>query len=184
MSTPPMPEPVTYVPNSDPLAAPAPTILFHGQRFGVSDAPVPFLSLMKLATLAKQQNEAQRNGQPLDPGTAGESMAILYELVRSLIVDEDWPRFERHANTVGAGMDEFEGIVRQAVEARAARPTRQPSGSPDGQQPTAPSSAAGSSGPGSSIRPGDPRVVVALEARGRPDLASVVRRAGEASTTS
>jgi len=182
MSTPSIPEPVVeYV---DDTPAPRPTLEFRGRRFGVSDAPVPFLSLMKLATLAKRQRDAAANGQAPNPADAEESMAILYDLVRSLIVDDEWPAFEAHANRVGAGMDEFQSIIQKAVEARAARPTQPPSGSPGGQPPTGPNWGGGSSAPGSSIRQGDVRVQTDLEQRGRPDLALVVKRAREASTAS
>jgi hypothetical protein len=177
-----VPEPlVEYVEDTD-TPPPVPTVEFKGRRFPVSDRAVPLLSLMKLATIAKRQAE-HPDGQP-DPADQMESMVIMYELVRSLITDQAWPEFERYANEVGAGEDDFQGLLAQATAARAGRPTQPPSGSHGGQSTTAPSSAGGSSAPGSSIRQGDPRVQETLEARGRPDLALVVVRAREASTTS
>ncbi len=189
MSTAPQrPEPLVElvdVEDTDDGAAPEPvTVGFYGQRFPIGDQPVPLLSLMKLATIAKRQRQQQANGQQPDPVDAEESMAILYELVRAMIVDAAWPRFEDHANTVGADVDDFQRFIQDAVAARGTRPTRQPSGSPGGRSTTAPSSAGGSSSPGSSVPMGSIDVQHEYEQRGRADLALVVKRAREASTTS
>ena len=174
-----IPEPVVEIVEDTP--APAPTVTFHGRRFEVSDRPVPLLSLMKLATIAKRQRQA--GGVP-NPADAEESMAILYELVRAMIADDAWPGFEDHANAVGAGEQDFQALIQQAVEARADRPTRPSFASPGGPPRTAPSSAAASSSPGSSVPQGSLDVQHDLEDRGRPDLALVVKRAREASQMS
>jgi hypothetical protein len=190
---------VEYVPDSGPAPADAvagdvidtdsdvveyaPTVELHGQRFPIADRGVPLLSQMKLATIAKRQRD-RPPGQRPDPADELESMAIMYEMVRSCIADSAWPQFEEHANTVGAGVDDLQGVIQQTVAARANRPTQPSSGSPGGRSTTAPNSAGTSSAPASSIRQGDERVQHRLEQRGRPDLALVVQRAREASTTS
>jgi hypothetical protein len=187
---------VEYVPDTGPAptAAAAPdaeedrsevlsTVELAGKRFPVSDRAVPLLSLMKLATIAKRQ-ALRPPGTPADQADEMESMSILYELVRSVITEQAWPEFEDHANTVGAGMPDLRGVIEQAAEARAARPTQPPSSSPGGPSTTAPNSAGSSSPPASSIRQGDVGVQRRLEEQGRPDLALVVQRAREASTPS
>jgi hypothetical protein len=187
---------VEYVPDTGPAptAATAPaaeedrgevlsTVELRGRRFPISDRAVPLLSMMKLATIAKRQ-ALRPPGTPADQADEMESMAILYELVRSVITEQAWPEFEDHANAVGAGMPELRGVIEQAVEARAARPTQPPSNSPGGPSTTAPNSAGSSSPPASSIRQGDVGVQRRLEEQGRPDLALVVQRAREASTPS
>jgi hypothetical protein len=173
-------ETVPDTPDADVAAQPIPTVELRGRRFPITDAPVPLLSMMKLATVAKRQ----RAGVAVSDDEGLEALSVLYELLRSLIDPAAWDDFEAHANRVGAGADEFEALIGQAVAARAERPTRPSSGSPGGQSTTGTSSAGGSSWPGSSIRQGDERVQADLEARGRPDLALVVQRAREASTTS
>lgn len=178
-AAPQIPEPVVEIVEDSP--EPAATVDFYGRPFEVSDRPVPLLSLMKLATIAKRQQQA--GGQP-NPADAQESMVILYELVRALIDPGAWPAFEDHANEVGAGENDFQRLIQDAIEARAGRPTRLSSGSPGGRSTTGPSSAGGSSSPGSSVPQGSIDVQHALEDRGRPDLALVVKRAREASTAS
>jgi hypothetical protein len=185
-AAPSIPEPIVeYVPDSDPddVVVEA-TVELRGRRFRVREQGVSLLALMKFATLAKRQ-AAKRQA---DPATSGgddmEGLAALYALLRSCIADDEWDAFEDHANDVGAGSEDLMHVVRDAVQAAAGRPTQQLSGSPAGQSTTGPSSAGTSSGRGSYVRQGDPRVQHDLEARGRPDLALVVMRAREASTTS
>jgi len=150
------------------------TVELAGKRFTVRQQGVSLLALMKFATIAKA-------GKTSDDM---EGLSALYKLLRSCIADDEWDAFEDHANDVGADGEALMHVVTDAVTAAAARPTQQPSHSQDGRSPTAASSAAGSSSPGSSIRQGDPRVQTDLERRGRPDLGLVVKRAREASTTS
>jgi hypothetical protein len=186
---------VEVVPDSGPapdvvdeageMAEWTPTVELAGKRFPVADRGVPLLSQMKLATIAKRQQNRPPGAAP-DMADEMEAMSIMYELVRSCITDEAWPEFEDHANAVGAGTSDLQHVIAQAVAARAGRPTQPSSGSPGGRSTTAPSSAGTSSAPGSSIPyvQGDIRVQRLKEAQGRPDLALVVQRAREASTRS
>jgi len=185
-AVPSIPEPVIdfeYVPDTEPEVIAA-TVDLRGRRFRVREQGVSLLALMKFATLAKRQAAKREHNPEASGGDDMEGLAALYALLRSCIADDDWQAFEDHANDVGAGSEDLMLVVKDAVAAAAARPTRQLNGSPAGQSTTAPSSAAGSSPPASSIRQGDMRVQADLEARGRPDLALVVKRAREASTRS
>lgn len=172
-ATPPLPEPsveLVEVPDSPPPRA---TVELRGRPFPISEGGVPLLSLMKLATLAKRGVDSEDL----------EGLATLYELMRSAIADDAWAEFEAYANRISATGEELMFLVRDAVQAKAARPTQPPSGSPDGRSTTAPSWAGGSSSPGSSTPVGSIEVQHELEAQGRPDLALVVKRARQASTS-
>jgi hypothetical protein len=158
----------------DDVATVVATVELAGKRFTVREQGVSLLALMKFAVIAKA-------GKTSDDM---EGLAALYKLLRSCIADDEWEAFEDHANDVGADGDAIMRVVTDAVTAAAARPTQQPSPSPGGPSATGASSAGGSSSPVSSIRQGDLRVQADLEARGRPDLGLVVKRAREASTTS
>lgn len=166
------PAPAVAVPQPAPPPPPA-TITFAGEQFRVAEQGVSLLALMELASIAKMGVDAD----------SMQGIAALYELLQACIAPEEWPRFRARALATGAGGEELMYVVRDAVQAKAARPTQPLSGSPGGRSTTGPSSAAGSSSPDLSgpIRQGDPRVQAQLEARGRPDLALVVQRAREAS---
>jgi hypothetical protein len=172
-AAPSIPEPVELVPDTEPTVE-LPTVELRGRRFHVREQGVSLLSLMRFATIAKKGLRTEDV----------EGLVALYELLQQCVHPDEWDAFEQHASQAGAGGEELIGVVRDAVQAAAKRPTQPPPGSPGGRSTIAPSSAGGSSAPGSSIRQGDPRVQAALEQRGRPDLALVVKRAGEASTTS
>ena len=148
------------------------TIVVYGREFHVSDRGLPLISLMKFATLAKK-------GLTTDDA---EGLTQVYALLQRCIAADEWEAFEEHVDDVGTDAEGLMFIIRDAVQAIAARPTQPSSGSPVGRQPTAPSSAAGSSSLDSSVRMGDIRVQRDLEQRGRPDLALVVKKAREAST--
>lgn len=176
---------VEYVDDTEPAPI-VPTVELRGKRFRVREQGVSLLALMKFATLAKRQAAKREQDPTASGGDDMEGLAALYALLRSCIHDGDWSAFEDHANDVGAGSEDLMHVVKDAVSAAAARPTQPLTGSPGGQSTTAPSSAGGSFAPDSSPRyvQGDPRVQADLEQRGRPDLALVVMRAREASTTS
>jgi hypothetical protein len=156
-----------------PAVVPAPPVVeFAGRWFRCAVPGVSTFALLEFADVAKDGLSSE----------SLEGMAALYELLRDCIDPADWPAFRAHARTSGASGESLMFVIRDAVAAVSGRPTQPPSASPGGRSTTVPSSAAGSSSPGSPIRQGDPRVQTDLEARGRPDLALVVKHAGEAST--
>jgi hypothetical protein len=169
--------------NAEELDGLARTVELKGKRFPVRAEGVSLLALMKFATVAKRQAALKA----ADPDRAGEQemegLAALYALLRSCIDPASWDQFEDHANDAGAGQEDLMRVVQQAAQA-GARPTQLPSGSPGGRSTTGTSSAAGSSSPGSSVPMGSVDVQHDLEQRGRPDMAVVVMRAREASTSS
>jgi len=166
-----------------------PTVEFHGRRFAVRER-MSLLPMMKFATIAKRQ-KAQA-GRP-DAASTGqqemEALAALYELLEQCITPEDFPAFYDHALTVCASQEDLMQLVAdagraaQSGEAREPRPTQPSSASPPGRSTTAPSSAAASSSPAASVPQGSYDVQRRLEVQGRPDLALVVMRAREASTS-
>jgi hypothetical protein len=170
----PIPEPVVeLVEDTAPDEAPVvPTVELLGARFAVREQGVSLLALMKFATVAKR-------GKTSDDM---EGLAALYALLQSCIDPAEWQAFEDHANDRGAQGEDLMGVVRDAVQAYAARPTQLPSGSPDGRSTTGTSSAGGSSSPAASVPTGSRQVQEDLERRGRPDIALVVAKAREAST--
>jgi hypothetical protein len=187
-ATPTRPEPVVELvedstpPGDEELV---PTIEFRGERFAVREH-VSLLPMMKFAMIAKRQ-KAQQNQQS-DPAAEGqremEALAALYELLQQCIAEDEFDRFYEHALVVGAGQSDLMRVVRDSVAARSGgRPTRQPSASQDGRQTTAPSSADGSSSQAWSTPQGSVDVQRDLERQGRPDMALVVMRAREASTS-
>lgn len=191
-ATPQIPEPlVEMVPDGEPVAAEVvdtlPTMEWRGRTFAVRP-DMSLLPMMQFAIIAKQHRT-----QPIPAGDTAaqgqrtmEQLAALWELLQQCVDPSSWDAFYEHGLTIGAQQAELMEAVQLAAAARAAHPTQPPSGSPAGRLTTAPSSAGTSSaqdwsGP---IRQGDPRVQRRLEQEGRPDLALVVKRAREASTTS
>lgn len=131
-------------------------IQFAGETFHLADqrAEMPLLKFAHISRQGKDANEI-------------EGLDAVYELLRSVIAEEDWDRFERAATRSRATGDELVEIAAEAVVTIANRPTSEPSTSSDGSPATNDSSAGGSSS----------AVVARLEAQGRPDLALVVRQA-------
>lgn len=176
-TAPTIPEPVVELvedlPEQDDAADVRPTVELNGKRFPVREQGVSLLALMKFATVAKK-------GKTSDDM---EGLAALYALLQSCVDPASWDEFEDHANHTGAKGEDLMGVVRDAVQALAARPTQPLSASPGGQQTTAASSAGASSSRAASVPMGSRAVQEDLERRGRPDVALVVMRAREASTS-
>lgn len=202
MGAPQIPEPlVEYVPDSDPgdvdlehvddvddaddVDAVQVTVEYAGRRYAVRER-VSLLPLMRFAVIAKQ-HAAQQHRRDDTPGADGqremEALAALYQLLQQCIDPAEFDAFFDHAVEQGAQPEDLMPVVRDAITARAARPTQPPSRSPGGQSTTGTSSAGASSWRGSSVPMGSVDVQRDLEARGRPDLALVVHRAREASST-
>lgn len=131
-------------------------IEFEGETFGLHDhvAQMPLLRFGHLARQGKDANEM-------------ESLDAIYEVLCSVIVDQDWERFQRAATRARTDGDELVEFMAAAISKIAKRPTSEPSDSSDGSPITSDSSADGSSLP----------VVARLEREGRPDLALIVKQA-------
>lgn len=133
-------------------------LTFEGQSFTLA-SKVGLMPLMKFAHIARQGVDANDM----------EGLVAIYDMLRNVIADEDWERFESHATTVRADGDDLMGLVQQAIQAISERPTERPSDSSDGPQTTSDSSAGDSSS----------RVIRRLEEQGRPSLALMVQQAQE-----
>ncbi|GAB3884592.1 hypothetical protein [Terrabacter terrigena] len=140
------------------LAAPAAVLTFQGEAFELAPR-LGMMPLLKFAHLAKQDIDSNE----LD------GLVAMYDLLRNVIADDDWQRFEEHATLVRADGDDLMEVVSQAIEAITARPTARPSDSSGGPATTRPSSADDSSS----------RVVRRLELEGRPSIALMVRQRQE-----
>lgn len=140
------------------VAAPAAVLTFEGKTFRLADK-VGAMPMMKFAHLAKQGTDANEL----------EGLVAIYDLLRSVIADEEWAAFEEHASFKRANGDDLMDVVQQAIAAIAARPTVRPSDSSVGPTTTSTSSAGDSSS----------RVVHRLEESGRPDLALLVQDSQE-----
>lgn len=101
------------------------TIELLGEEFQVADR-VGLMSLLRFAHLAKKGMTAN----DLD------AFSAIYDVLRSVIADEDWSRFEEHATLVRADTEELLGCVREAITLVSARPTNRPSGLSDGPTTT------------------------------------------------
>lgn len=134
------------------------TIEYAGERFALADR-IGLMPLMRFAHLAKSGVDSDDM----------EGLDAMYALLKQCFTDEAWGDFERAAERQRADGEELMGVVKQAIEAIAARPTGRPSDSSGGPESTSESSAGDSSSP----------VVDQLERRGRPDLALIVRQAEE-----
>lgn len=101
------------------------TIELLGETFEVADR-VGLMALLRFAHLAKKG---------LGTGDI-EAFAVIYDVLRSVIADKDWERFEEHATLVRADTEELLGCVKKAIALVTARPTKSPTDSSDGQTST------------------------------------------------
>lgn len=131
-------------------------LAWQGASFAVADK-VGLMPLLKFAHLSKKGVDANDM----------EGLSAIYDLLRSVIADDAWDRFEEHATVVRADGDDLMEVVSQAIEVISARPTDGPSDSSDGPQTVSESSADDSSS----------RVMHRLEQEGRPSLALMVQQA-------
>jgi hypothetical protein len=131
---------------------------FEGQSFALA-TKVGLMPLMRFAHLAQKGIDAADM----------DGLVAIYDLLRNVIADEDWGRFEEHASVTRADGDDLLEVVKQAMAAISERPTDRPSDSSDGPQATSDSSADVSSSP----------VIHRLEQEGRPSIALMVQQAQE-----
>ena len=129
---------------------------FAGETFRLADK-IGLMPLMRFAHVSRRGVDSNDM----------EGLAAIYDLLKQCLADEEWARFEDHATAVRADGDDLLGVVSQAIEAIAERPTKEPSDSSDGPTRMSGSSTDGSSSP----------VIDRLVERGRPDLALFVDQA-------
>jgi hypothetical protein len=136
---------------------------FCGERFRMAER-VGLMPMMRFAKVAK----AGVDSDDLD------GLAAMYDLLEQCIADDEWARFQAHADKTRADGDELMRVVKDVFEVLSARPTRRPSGSSDGPQTTEPSSTGDSYS----------QVIAREEAAGRPDRALILVQAQEARAAS
>lgn len=111
-------------------------VQFLGVWYRIRDR-VGLMPLLKFAYFADKGLDSA------DPA----GMAAMYAMLRDCIEPEDWSPFEYAAMDGFADDEVLLGVVRDATEKIAARPTRPPSGSSAGRQLTSGSSKGSSSSP-------------------------------------
>jgi hypothetical protein len=136
---------------------------FCGERFRMADR-VGLMPMMRFAKVAKAGVDSD--------DLAG--LTAMYDLLEQCLAEDEWDRFQAHADKTRADGEELMGVVAKVFEVLSARPTRRPSDSSDGPSTTAPSSTGDSSS----------QVIAREEAAGRPDRALILVQAQEARAAS
>lgn len=131
-------------------------VTFNGAEFAVA-SKIGLMPLMRFAKVAKAGVDSSDE----------EGMVAMYDLLQQCIADEEWTRFEAHADKTRADDQELLQVVKDVMAILSERPTSRPSASSDGPQSTAPTSEEDSS---------SLEVVRRLKSQGRPDLAMAVLR--------
>lgn len=105
-----------------------------GKRYQVANglAAMPYLKFAHLAH--KGMDSADM-----------EAMAAMYNLLRVTFTKDAWAEFEEDATENRASDEDLFKMMQQALELMTARPTKSPSASSDGPQPTTENSTAPSS---------------------------------------
>ncbi len=147
------------------MTAPIGSIEWLGESFQV--VKPGSLPLMRFAKIAK----AGVDGDTLD------GLAAMYGMLEQCIHEDDFPRFEAHADDRRADGDELMEAVKDTFRVLSDRPTGRSSDSSDGPRTIEPNSTAVSSLPDT----GPERVISRLNEQGRPDLALLIRRRQEES---
>lgn len=129
---------------------------FAGERFTIADR-IGLMPLMRFAKVAQRGVDSNEL----------EGLTAMYDLLEQCIADQDWQRFQAHADKVRADGDQLMAVVKDVMEALSRRPTSRPSDSSDGPSTASTSSAVDSSS----------QVIARLEREGRPSLALMVQRA-------
>jgi len=108
-------------------------VSFAGDTFSIADR-IGLMPLMKFAHAASSGVDSSDM----------EGLAAMYDLLRSCLADEEWPRFEAAAMRSRAVEDELLKVISDVMEKVTAHPSQPPSDSSDGRLPTGQSSPAGS----------------------------------------
>lgn len=105
---------------ADDLTDPPAAFEFLGAEFHCADR-FDGLTLLRFGKLATQGVQADDM----------EGVAAIYDLLRTVIAEQDWVRFERHCAQVRPSMQQLAEVALSAGAAASDRPTkRQPSSSP------------------------------------------------------
>jgi hypothetical protein len=129
---------------------------FLGAEFAVA-SKIGLMPLMRFAKIAKSGVDSSDE----------DGLAAMYDLLRQCIADDEWARFEDHADKTRADDQELMQVIKDVMAILSERPTSRPSDSSAGPQQTAPTSVEDSS---------SLEVVQRLKSQGRPDLAMAVYR--------
>lgn len=153
--------PVEVVPEITDLPAPEPVVdvrrvTFNGADFAIA-SKIGLMPLMRFAKIAKSGVDSADE----------EGLAAMYDLLKQCVADEEWNRFEAHADATRADDEELMQVIKDVMAVLSERPTSRPSDSSAGPQQTASISAEDSS---------SLAVVQDLKSRERPDLAMAVLR--------
>jgi len=107
---------------------------FMGAEFAIA-SKIGLMPLMRFAKIAKSGVDSSDE----------DGLAAMYDLLQQCIADEDWGKFEAHADKTRADDQELMQVIKDVMSALSERPTSRPSDSSAGPQPTAPISAEDSS---------------------------------------
>ncbi len=136
---------------------------FCGERIRVSDEDPSALPFLELA-------DAMENGVDTDD-TQG--MAAMYRMLRGCVHPDDWAKFRKVSMANNASPEDLMPIVGAVWEAVTGRPSRRPSGSPDGPSATGTDSKDASSSPATAPA-SPPPSVTAAPVPDRPPTTQVV----------
>lgn len=100
-----------------------------GKSYEVADK-IAAMPLLKFAHLSKKGVDSADM----------EGLAAIYDLLRAVFTDDAWERFEIDSTEERANDEDLMQIITKAIEVIAARPTKSPSDSSDGQSTTTASS--------------------------------------------
>lgn len=111
-------------------------VTWQGETYQVADK-VGDMALMRFAKVADQGIDSNEM----------RGLAAMYDILEACLTPDDWRRFEAHALRVRAQSDEIMELVKETYEALSGRPTRRPTNSSAGPQPTQENSGADSFSP-------------------------------------
>jgi len=118
---------------SEGVAKPGKHFTFMDKEFRLAEK-VGLMPLMRFAHMASTGMDTDEDFMT--------AMASIYEMIKDVIHEDEWPSFQQHAIDTKAGETELLSVVSQAVEIMTSRPTEPGSdSSQSAQQNTQPSTA-------------------------------------------
>jgi hypothetical protein len=151
--------------DAPPEVPPTETFDWLGGTFHVAPS-IGLMPMLRFANVAKSGIDSKEL----------EAMFAMHELLRNTIHPDDWERFQIHAADNYADGDELMEVVAKVMAIVGDRPTGRSSDSSAGPRTIEPSSTVVSSSPAMD------NVIDMYNAKGRPDLALMVRRRQESLT--